>query len=370
MDIAGQAASEGFAIGTNIINSGINRIFGIDKYNDERQIKQQQKLTDIQSKANEDLMNKSYEKQQEMYNNSYQKNTPAAMKSNYEIAGLNPALMYGGATSIGGISTGGGGASVSGGNAADAASTAQLSNQQTQIALQSAMIQSQIETNKANANNANADAELKRSQIPNSGKTGANIEANTANINANTQTINELRNYIVENARQQGIGQWMDNIRKDYEQQGTGGDVQANNETYKAATVIRENGNWNENILMEIAQKDANAGNAVAQAALTNTKTKYYYQEINAMIVNAMANQKNAETNAGELAVKQELMKNTEFLSKIEQLKAAYQTGYKVDETGNYNMEITPIAAAEQGINAIKTFGGLINTLKKPIGKK
>ena len=211
--------------------------------------------------------------------------------------------------------------------AADAASTAQLSNQQTQIALQSAMIQSQIETNKANANNANADADLKRSQIPNSGKTGANIEANTANINANTQTINELRNYIVENARQQGIGQWMDNIRKDYEQQGANGNVQAENSTYKTATVIRENGNWNENILMEIAQKDANAGNAVAQAALTNTKTKYYYQEINAMIVNAMANQKNAETNAGELAVKQELMKNTEFLSKIEQLKAAYQTG-------------------------------------------
>ena len=255
MGLGTQLASEGLAIGTNIVNSGVNRIFGIDKYNDERQIKQQQKLTDIQSKANEDLMNKSYAKQQDMYNNTYQKNTPAAMKSNYEIAGLNPALMYGGATSIGGISAGGGSASVGGGNAADAASTAQLSNQQTQIALQSAMIKSQIETNKANANNANADAELKGSQIPNSGKTGANIEANTANIYANTQTINELRNYIVENARQQGIGQWMDNIRKDYEQQGANGDVQAENSTYKTATFIRENGNWNENILMEIAQK-------------------------------------------------------------------------------------------------------------------
>ena len=156
----------------------------------------------------------------------------------------------------------------------------------------------------------------------------------------------------------------MDNIRKDYERQGANGDVQANNETYKAATVIRENGNWNENILMEIAQKDANAGNAVAQAAFTNTKTKYYYQEINAMIVNAMANQKNAETNAGELAVKQELMKNTEFLSKIEQLKAAYQTGYKVDDNGDYSTEITPMAVVEQGVNAIKTLGGIANSLK------
>ena len=84
----------------------------------------------------------------------------------------------------------------------------------------------------------------------------------------------------------------MDNIRKDYEQQGANGDVQAENSTYKTATIIRENGNWNENILMEIAQKDANAGNAVANAALTNTKTKYYYQEINAMLTNAFANEK------------------------------------------------------------------------------
>ena len=77
------------------------------------------------------------------------------------------------------------------------------------------------------------------------------------------------------------------------------------------------------------------------------------------MLTNAFANEKNAETNAGELAVKQELMKNTEFLGKIEQLKAAYQTGYKVDENGDYSTEITPMAVIEQGVNAIKTLGGI-----------
>ena len=72
---AGKTVASG--VGT-AISTGINSLFGIDKYNDNRQIKQQQKLTDIQTAANEKLMKESYDLQQGMFDYTYSKNTAEA----------------------------------------------------------------------------------------------------------------------------------------------------------------------------------------------------------------------------------------------------------------------------------------------------
>ena len=106
------------------VSTGINSLFGIDKYNDERQVAQQQKLTDIQTEANEQLMNESYALQQKMFDYTYNKNTASAQVAELKKAGLNPALAYGLSGTGGGTTAGSGGASVGGSQAADASATA------------------------------------------------------------------------------------------------------------------------------------------------------------------------------------------------------------------------------------------------------
>ena len=95
---------------TAAIGTGLGLI--TQKIADKRQLKQQEKLNELQIKGNKELAKYGNELQYEMWQKT---NYPAQVEMLKE-AGLNPGLMYGGAGAGGqtGASTGG---QVTGGNA-------------------------------------------------------------------------------------------------------------------------------------------------------------------------------------------------------------------------------------------------------------
>lgn len=126
-----------------------------NKGRDKRQIKQQQKLTDMQVKAQKDLGAHQNAMQMDMWN----KTNYGAQVEHLNKAGLNPALLYGGG--------GGGGATVganmatgvSGGDAANSAQTKGADTQSMQIAGQLAMMNKQMELLDAQTRKTNAEAD-------------------------------------------------------------------------------------------------------------------------------------------------------------------------------------------------------------------
>lgn len=109
--------------------------------------------TELQEASNRRLMQEGYALQRQMYDYTYSKNTPAAQVRNLELAGLNPALLYGqtGAGATQG-QTGSGGTSV--GMAATSTSA-----QRQGMALQLASLASEIKVNESIANKNNTEAE-------------------------------------------------------------------------------------------------------------------------------------------------------------------------------------------------------------------
>lgn len=129
-------------IGSGISNQVTDMLFG--NSNRKKQLKQQQALTDIQTNAKKDLM--TYGEQLSMKH--WENTNYSAQVEQMKKAGLNTALMYGGAGS-GGQSNSVGDYSVSGG---------QADSNQMGYALQLQHMQSQIELNKALANKEQAQA--------------------------------------------------------------------------------------------------------------------------------------------------------------------------------------------------------------------
>ena len=134
-------------IAQQIIGSigGIGMGAVLAKNNDARQLKQQEDLSRLSLHMDKQRMDYQNEKQLEMWKNT----SYAAQVEQMKKAGLNTALMYGGAGS-GGQSSGTGDVSVSGG---------QADSNQMGYALQLQHMQSQIELNKALANKEEAQAE-------------------------------------------------------------------------------------------------------------------------------------------------------------------------------------------------------------------
>ena len=113
----------------------------------------------------------------------------ATQRRQMEEAGLNPALMYGQA-GAGGSTMAIGAGNASGSQASDEMAQKQAAIQMQGMGLQGAMIASQIEVNKAQANKLNADAGLSGAQ---------------------TKTEEEKRGILIENMKQEGVAQWYSN---------------------------------------------------------------------------------------------------------------------------------------------------------------
>lgn len=276
MGIAGELGKE--------IGYGIGNMTGYNQRMAQDQINQQQKLTDMQYHANYALMKGSYAEQQKLWDNTQAE----AQVKHLKNAGLNPALIYakGGA---GGSTSGGGGASVGGASASDETSRQMANNQSTAMGLQLAKLQSEIDLNKS-------VAEVNRAQA---GKAGAE-----------TETTEQSRNYLVEKLRQDGKGQWLNNLQEQYKMSGGNPDsTTVRNKNVDYGTVdISSTSLFTKEITTQIAQTEAQTNNAAAQALLTNNKAMGYFQELlndtarsNAAGVQAAAAKLSAEFNSGEM---------------------------------------------------------------------
>lgn len=293
------------------------------KSQDKRQVKQQQKLTDIQEASNRKLMNESYGLQRDMYDHTYSKNTPEAQMKNLKEAGLNPALMYG----IGGQSgatAGGGGASVSGGSAADAASTGNEITNKAQLGLQAGMMEAQIKVLESQAKKNEADAEL-------------STEHST--------TESGKRDLLIENMKQEGLARFLDNVERDYRQnQGrktegsSGGEI--TNEKYGWTARITSDSYVMEGLSKAIAETEAKTGNAAAQALLTNEKAQGYWKELLNETMKAEASGKQAD--------------NAEIMAKAIKLSSEWDTG----EFTNWK---TWTELAKDGVNALGNIIGKVS---------
>lgn len=151
-----------------------SRIFaGAD---DRRQLRQQEALNKQAVASQKEMSDYNYNQSLRMW----EATGYGAQKEQMEKAGLNPALMYGGAGSGGstGISSGTG---ASGGQAANAAATQGAATAQGMGIAQTAMMTAQMENIKANTKKTEAEA----TQIGGAGT--ANIEANTELTKARTK---------------------------------------------------------------------------------------------------------------------------------------------------------------------------------------
>lgn len=263
----------------------VMKAFGIDS--DKQQLNQQQKLTDMQVKANKDLASYGYGLNKQMYDYTYDKTKASTQVQNLKDAGLNTALMYGtgggtGTQAQAGSTSAG---SAGGASASDSASRDQARTAQMGMALQMQKLQSEIDVNKS-------VAEANRAQA---GK-----------ASADTETTNAIRDYSVEFERQQGIREWMNNNRTKFEDYNRekGQDASYSNTKLDEHHEIASGSIFDQRITSEILKTVADTGNAEAQKLLTNTKAENYFQEILNQTAIAEAATKNANTNEADLANK------------------------------------------------------------------
>lgn len=226
----------------------------------EDQIWQQRELTEIQRRANEQLMRKSYDLQKGMYDYTFNKNTPSEQRRLYEEAGMNPALAYT-QGAVGSPATGGGGTSVGGGTASDEASRIEAETGMQGMALQKQMMMSQIKLNESVANKNNKEA----------GKT----EEETTNIQ-------QTRDLLIANLKEENQSKFIENLRSRWNDAGSAnldrlGEL---NEATGQWHSIEKDANYNNEVVSAILKTQAETGNAAAQELLTNKKAQGYYQEL------------------------------------------------------------------------------------------
>jgi len=135
-------------------NGAVGQVLGmaLGGMQDKRQLKQQEKLQDLQIKGNKEMADYGQQKQMEMWENT----NFNAQKAQMEKAGLNPALMYG-MGGAGGATTGAGASGAVGGAAAD--SGAERTGMGLQIASQLALQKAQKENIEADTANKKASTE-------------------------------------------------------------------------------------------------------------------------------------------------------------------------------------------------------------------
>lgn len=180
-------------------------------------------------------------------------------------AGLSPGLIYGGA-GAGGSGAQGSGARGQSSEAADWIGAMEVALNAKMVGAETARIAAETSLIKE-----------KREQM----------QAETERTKEETDTSKELTPIQKELLRQQGISEWIDNLRKEFENEGQT-DRWSYNEVLGEETNIRQEGTWNEEKTTQIAK-------AVSETELNTEKKKMLWNEL----VNAT---KNADANATQAA--------------------------------------------------------------------
>lgn len=184
------------AIGANAANSAIGTGMGmiLGAHNDRRQLKQQEKLQNLQIKGQQQMTDYNMSKQLQMWKDT----SYGAQKEQMIKAGLNPGLMYG-MSGGGGQSTGTANGNVSGG-------TAQQNPGEVQ-GMGIAMLNAQLL--KAQKENIEANTGKTIAETGNVGKTGANIEASTASLTQGIQNQKAVEQLTKTQNRISDIDAWV-----------------------------------------------------------------------------------------------------------------------------------------------------------------
>jgi len=246
----------------------------------------------------------AYQRQLAMYQRSYEDQSYEAMRKQMEEAGLSIGLMYGNSGSGGGAGAMSGapkadtGGAIAG-QAANAAALMEVENQRKSLALQQASMAKDIQLK-------DAEIELKEKEADKAGKEALYTEAMT-------ETENILRDAKAHREFWEGRLNWIENLRKQFEDVTTpseDGELNATEDIYgnyeiiskaigtasKAASVLK--------VVAETGTEEQRKIATAAEAALTNEKTRGYWKELEVAIKNAdsqaivaAATKLNAETN-------------------------------------------------------------------------
>lgn len=229
----------------------------------------------------------AYQRQLAMYERSYEDQSYQAMVKQMENAGLSVGLMYGGSGS------GGGAGAMSGapkadtggamaGQAANATALMEVENQRRSLALQQASMAKDIQLK-------DAEIELKEKEADKAGKEALYTEALT-------ETEDILRNAKAHREFWEGRLNWIENLRKQFEDVTTpseDGELNATEDMYgnyeiiskaigtasKAASILK--------VIAETGTEEQRKVAIAAEAALTNEKVKGYWKELEVAIKNA-----------------------------------------------------------------------------------
>lgn len=151
---------------------------GIAKGKDQRQLRQQEKLQELQIRGNEHMMDYQQQKEMEMWEATGYGGQKAQMKA----AGINPALMYG-MGGGGGVTTGSFTGGVSGAEAPKG--SGREMEDSIGMGIQLALMNAQKE-------NIEADTANKLGDAANKPKVGKNIEASTGNLTQGIETLKSI----------------------------------------------------------------------------------------------------------------------------------------------------------------------------------
>lgn len=278
----GITAGDWLSAGTGVVGSVIGALDIGGNRRRKKQIEQQQKLTDQQVAANKELANHGMGISKEMFEYTGY----GAQRRQMEEAGLNPALMYGHA-GAGGSTASAGAGNAGAGQASDEASQKMAATQQQGMALQMAKLSSEVAINKAQARKLDAEA---------------------GNLDEKTTTEVEQRDIMIEALKQQGYGNWLDNVRKDFLNKPIEDDVleMYGNKIY-GSTGLQKMSAFTQEVTTGIAKGMAEAGNQWAQELLNNKRAEGYWEELliaakhaDADAVKAAAIKLSAEWTTGE----------------------------------------------------------------------
>lgn len=302
------------AIGTSAINSAGSAIGGSigaatggllggigRKKRERRQVDLQKELNENAAELNykygEMSADQAFRRQMEMYERTYQDESPENRVKQLEDAGLSVGLMYGGGQGTGGMGQattapqGSGASGQAGGQAAKATEQEMANIQRQGIALQAAKVASEIDLNKAAAEEKRAGAE---------------------NLGETAETTRQARQNFIEELKQRGFSQWLQNIERantyDTDRRNEKESNFFENETY-GTVEIKTKSLLSEKQAAEIAKiwsettKNQNAARMTqAITNLTDEKTKGYWQEL----LNATMMAKAEETKAAAMKLSAE----------------------------------------------------------------
>ena len=181
----------------------------INKNKRQQQLEDQQALNEQAAKLNyeygEKAAKNAYERQLALYQRSYRDQSYSAMRGQMEDAGLSVGLMYGGsgAGGAGGATTGAPLGSTGGAQAGQASAAAE-----SQMAQQKALEMG------LSMLNMKADLKIKEAQVDEIKAQAEKARADAGLASESKITEMQRRDAFVEELKQRGMAQWMDNMTK------------------------------------------------------------------------------------------------------------------------------------------------------------